>query len=816
MPAEKISIAIIGAGPAGLAAGAQAARAGVSHVVLERSALAHTIVKYQKGKHVMDEPPSLPLRAEMPLEFKAGTREQVLAAWARDTESAQTNLKVGPEYEVVQVSGAKGAFELTLKGGAKVAAENIVVAIGLQGNLRRFGVPGDDLPHVSYQLDDPDDYIDRDIVVVGVGDAGIENALALCEKNEVALINRGAEFDRAKPMNRQLIEAAIGAGKIAHHTNSKVKSIEPGAVVLETEGSEERLPCNLLIGRLGAIPPRKFLESFGVEFPSDDRGAVPQVSATYESNVPGVYLVGALVGYPLIKNCMNQGYEVVEHIRGVSVEPADEPILREKFAGLPGSVGEVLARIQETLPLFRSLTTIQLREFLYDAVVHRPRSGDLIFNSEDFAESVYFTLQGTVDVVVPESDADADRDAQEKHHRTFTLSQGEFFGEMALLSGRRRGARVVAGPDCILIEVPRLPMNKLVKSVPDVKRRLDEAFISRKLQLLFPGGVAKEALDALASTAVIETFKAGDALFRQGEESNGVSLIRRGSVTVTRSAHGRESVLAYIPAGNIVGEGALFDPQARRGATVTATVETEAVRLPSAAVIPFLRQFSFVREALGEIHQKRLVENVTRSGDTRTGQLVDFLVSVGAGEATDMLLIDESLCVRCDNCEKACAQTHGGISRLDREAGPMFAMVRVPTSCRHCENPKCMTDCPPDALRRHPDGEVFIMDSCIGCGNCVQNCPYSVIQLAYVEPPKRRNLLFELLFGWGEGGGREHSATAEKKACKCDLCGSVPGMLRGGRDGARTSACVASCPTGAILRVNPSEYVKSLWGKSAE
>jgi len=72
------------------------------------------------------------------------------------------------------------------------------------------------------------------------------------------------------------------------------------------------------------------------------------------------------------------------------------------------------------------------------------------------------------------------------------------------------------------------------------------------------------------------------------------------------------------------------------------------------------------------------------------------------------------------------------------------------------------------------------------------------------------------LFGWGEGGRREHSATAEKKACKCDLCGSVPGMLRGGRDGARTSACVASCPTGAILRVNPSEYVQSLWGKSSE
>ena len=37
-----------------------------------------------------------------------------------------------------------------------------------------------------------------------------------------------------------------------------------------------------------------------------------------------------------------------------------------------------------------------------------------------------------------------------------------------------------------------------------------------------------------------------------------------------------------------------------------------------------------------------------------------------------MLLIDESLCVRCDNCEKACAETHHGVSRLNREAGPTY------------------------------------------------------------------------------------------------------------------------------------------------
>ena len=41
-------------------------------------------------------------------------------------------------------------------------------------------------------------------------------------------------------------------------------------------------------------------------------------------------------------------------------------------------------------------------------------------------------------------------------------------------------------------------------------------------------------------------------------------------------------------------------------------------------------------------------------------------------EGTDVLLIDEALCIGCDNCETACAETHEGISRLDREAGPTY------------------------------------------------------------------------------------------------------------------------------------------------
>ena len=75
-------------------------------------------------------------------------------------------------------------------------------------------------------------------------------------------------------------------------------------------------------------------------------------------------------------------------------------------------------------------------------------------------------------------------------------------------------------------------------------------------------------------------------------------------------------------------------------------------------------------------------DRLDREVEPDTGNLVSFLLSQGLGEATDVLLIDESLCVRCDNCEKACADSHDGTSRLDRQAGPTFANIHVPTSCR--------------------------------------------------------------------------------------------------------------------------------------
>ena len=195
-----------------------------------------------------------------------------------------------------------------------------------------------------------------------------------------------------------------------------------------------------------------------------------------------------------------------------------------------------------------------------------------------------------------------------------------------------------------------------------------------------------------------------------------------------------------------------------------------------------------------------------------------WLQKAGGKEATDLLMIDETLCVRCDNCEKACADTHGGVSRLNREAGATYmtsagSALHLPTACQHCENPKCMTDCPPDALNRDRNGEVWINDdTCIGCGNCEAYCPYDVIKMAKVDDDPGPGLLVRLLFPrratkkTEASPAEEGGAAAIKKAVKCDLCRELPAK----KSGAPRAACVASCPTGAIVRIDPGEYVDEI------
>ncbi len=800
---EKFKIAIIGAGPAGLSAAAHAAELGISHVLLEAAQHpANTIHKYQKGKLVMAEPAVLPLRSQMT--FAAGTRENILETWHEDLRRHKVNLRLG--VQVNGINGERGHFQIALSSGQTISAEFVVLAIGLQGNINKLGVQGEDLPNVQYQLDDPEEFKDETIVVVGGGDAGVENALALAQQNRVILLNREEEFSRCKEGNFTLLQAAIEAGRIDPRVNTRVDYIDTDTengfllrVVAKTAEGVESIACHRVIARLGASPPRKLLESFGVKFSSNDITSTPELSEQYESNVSGLYIIGALGGYPLIKQALNQGYEAIEYILGNPIEPADEPLLKQKISSLDTScsVREGLAIIRRNAPILAGLTALQLRELLLESSILTPKPDEIIFKYDDYTSSFFSILEGELAVLVK---------AKDGSEIYFQIKAGNFFGEMGLISGRRRSATIKAITDCVLIETPRRSMLKLINSVESVRRKLDEISMKRVVRNCLTNTLPESELNYLLQGATIKRYKAGDVLFHQGDKADGLYLIRRGSVMISRMAGGKEDVMSYVVTGNYFGEMALISDKPR-STTARAASATEVVLLKAPVAIEVLERNTDLRDLFAARYRENAHEEKIVEPQGKPDNLFTFLIQQGVGEATDVLLIDYSLCIRCNNCETACANTHGGIPLFNREAGPTHSHIHLPTSCRHCEHPYCMLDCPPNVIHRSVSGEVFIADGCIGCGNCKNNCPYDAIQMAAINPKFKKPGLWQAMLGGTNHHESKHitDEASPKKAIKCDLC----------KDNAMGPACVRSCPTGAALRISPEVLSLTMRDNSA-
>ncbi len=804
---ENFRVAIIGSGPAGLSAASRAAALQMSHVLLEKTDhLSDTIYKYQKGKHVMATPSQLVLRSDV--DFAADKRENILGIW--DEQTIKNGVNVRYHSEVKEITGEEGGFSIVLTSGDIISAETVVLAIGTQGNPNLMRCDGGNLAHVQYSLDDPGEYIDEHIAVIGAGDAGIENALGLAadpeQRNVVTIVNRNAEFTTAKDANIKALIAARDSGRVIVRTGTTPTQVTPDSITYDTPDGEMKVRCDRIIARMGSAPPRKFVEACGVDFTSEDRVAFPVLSPLFESTQAGIYVIGALAGYPLIKHCMNQGHDVIEFINGnTALKPADEPILEAKFKGLPGrkSVDQWLEFLRSNIMILNGMTPLQMREFMLDSDARFYRAGETIFERNDPGSSLFSIASGAAQVLIDAKD-------QSKFVR---IETGSIFGEVGLISGRRRGATVRAGQDTICVEISRTAALKLQSSVPAAKRAIERIATERQLLQLFGSGLVSDDLTQVLDSAEIITVSAGKPVITEGEEGNDIFVIRQGSMIVEKNIGGKHVFLSYLPAGSYVGEMALLGNQ-RRTASVKAAIKSEVIKLQGSAFQELLtRKPQLLARIKNDMASRQDVNSFIEARKDSFSSVVDmysnvanFLVENGIGEATDVLLIDENLCVGCDNCEKACADSHEGLSRLDREAGRTYAHLHVPTSCRHCEHPHCMADCPPNAIHRGPDGEVFIDDTCIGCGNCQRNCPYGVIRME-AEPPKKPGLLSWMLLGLGPGPGEpskkwsykhaDKKVEKPKKAIKCDMCSGISGG----------PACVRACPTGAAIRVSPEHFL---------
>jgi thioredoxin reductase (NADPH) len=130
--------------------------------------------------------------------------------------------------------------------------------------------------------------------VIGGGDSASEYAQYLVqEQNRVALSYRGTEFHRMNDINRTSLETLEVEGRALVLRGTHVVRVEPAegrARVVFTDEGPEPLVVDHVVLALGGTTPENFLRTIGIDFD----GAAPVLKESYETSIPGLFLVGDL------------------------------------------------------------------------------------------------------------------------------------------------------------------------------------------------------------------------------------------------------------------------------------------------------------------------------------------------------------------------------------------------------------------------------------------------------------------------------------------------------------------------------------------
>ncbi len=280
---EKLSIAIIGGGPAGLAAGIYAARGGANVKLFEEMFPGGQIVK----THKVENYPGM----------TGGPDGYALAA-ALEKHAA--------EFELPVVYGS--VTDLKLSEGEKTfcvngedyAADAVILCMG--AGPRKLGHPDEDRfvgAGISYCATcDGAFYRGKDVAIVGGGDTAVSDALylsGLCSK--VYLIHRRDQFRAAAT----LVDRVKRAGNVELVLDSTVTGLSGedrlSAVTVENKLTHEQrtLPVNGLFVAVGILPRTELVKD-RVEL---DEGGFIVTDRNMQTSVPGVFAAGDIRNTPL-------------------------------------------------------------------------------------------------------------------------------------------------------------------------------------------------------------------------------------------------------------------------------------------------------------------------------------------------------------------------------------------------------------------------------------------------------------------------------------------------------------------------------------
>jgi thioredoxin reductase (NADPH) len=295
---------IVGAGPAGLATAIAARHRQLDYQVLEQGVLVNSIYRFPRQMVFFTTPDLLEIGG-LPLvsPYEKPTRLEALRYYRRVADTFQLDIVYGESVLQVtpgadQVDGPVFAVESRSARGVRRArhARTVVMAIGYFEHPNLTGVPGEDLPHVSHYYDEAHPYYRQRVVIVGGGNSAAETALELYRAGaKVTLVHRHPELrPTIKYWVRPDIENRVREGSVAARFSTRVVAIRPTEVAIEGPRGPEVLPADAVLLLTGYHADTELLLRAGVR--CDAATARPELDpATFETNVPGLFLAGGVV-----------------------------------------------------------------------------------------------------------------------------------------------------------------------------------------------------------------------------------------------------------------------------------------------------------------------------------------------------------------------------------------------------------------------------------------------------------------------------------------------------------------------------------------
>ncbi|SDT26497.1 thioredoxin reductase (NADPH) [Mucilaginibacter mallensis] len=290
-----LDILIIGGGPIGIACGLAAKKAGLSYLIVEKGCLVNSLYNYPSTMTFFSTSEKLEIGG-IPFVTISNkpVRAEALEYYRRVATSNHMPIKLFEEVTGI-IKEDDGYTITTTK--ATYQAKNVIVSTGFYDIPVNLGIPGEDLPKVKHYYKDPNYYAMQKVVVVGSSNSAIDVALETYRKGaEVTLVIRDNEVSsRVKYWIRPDIINRIKEGSITAYFNSNLQAIREHEVDIETPHGTITIPNDFVMAMTGYKPNFAFLKKMGIIL-SEDKFAPQYNPETMESNVPGMYLAGVVVG----------------------------------------------------------------------------------------------------------------------------------------------------------------------------------------------------------------------------------------------------------------------------------------------------------------------------------------------------------------------------------------------------------------------------------------------------------------------------------------------------------------------------------------